>query len=43
MTQGQKQALDNLRIAIMRCECEKIHKEKLAKEIVKIIKEVYSE
>jgi len=43
MTQGQKQALDNLKLAIMRCDCEKIHKEKLAKEIVKFIKEVYGE
>jgi len=32
-----------LKIAIMRCESEKIHKRKLASEIVKIIKEVYGD
>ena len=42
MAKGQKQALDYLKLAIMRCESEKIHKEKLAKEIVKTIKEVYN-
>lgn len=42
MNKGQKQALDYLRLAIMRCESEKIHKEKLASEIVKIIKEIYN-
>ena len=39
---GESQALDYLRLAIMRCESEKIHKEKLASEIVKIIKEIYN-
>ena len=38
---GQFQSLDYLRLAIMRCESEKIHKEKLANEIVKTIKEIY--
>jgi hypothetical protein len=42
MNKGQSQALDYLRIAIMRCKSEKIHKSKLASEIVKILKEIYN-